>query len=162
MREHKLEQRAYDYPPALWSAFVSALRRCFAPTISTVRAEEPSAESFDGFLPRHPFAPCGERTWRLYCVSLLSLTPNFRVVGSQGPCVVPPISAHESIVRLPIRNAKIFGDRVCLGKLPIVRVSDVSPQHVANMALIMRLLVSEMSMVANSSKPAFQRISVSA
>jgi hypothetical protein len=35
-------------------AFVSASPRWFAPTLSTVRAEEPSAESFDEFLPRHP------------------------------------------------------------------------------------------------------------
>src|SRR5438552_2245061 len=48
----------YD-PPALWVAFVSALPRWFAPPITTVPAEGPSAESFDRSLPRHPFRKNG-------------------------------------------------------------------------------------------------------
>jgi len=42
------------YPSTHWLAFVSASQRWFAPTITAVLAEEPSAESFDEFLPRHP------------------------------------------------------------------------------------------------------------
>src|SRR5882762_11921260 len=49
-------------PPAPWVAFVGALPRRFAPPITTVPAEGPSAEWFDRSLPRHP--PEG-RTWRL-------------------------------------------------------------------------------------------------
>src|SRR5438128_11566894 len=41
-------------PPARWVVFVSALPRWFAPPITTVPAEGPSAESFDRSLPRHP------------------------------------------------------------------------------------------------------------
>src|SRR5215475_1666165 len=41
-------------PPALWAAFVSASPRWFAPPITTVPAEGPSAEWFDRSLPRHP------------------------------------------------------------------------------------------------------------
>src|SRR5215813_9108982 len=43
-------------PPALWVAFVGVLPRRFAPPITTVPAEGPSAEWFDRSLPRHP--PC--------------------------------------------------------------------------------------------------------
>jgi hypothetical protein len=35
-------------------AFVSALPRWFAPSMSTMQAEGPSAELFDESLPRHP------------------------------------------------------------------------------------------------------------
>src|SRR5882762_11544594 len=49
-------------PPAPWVAFVGASPRRFAPLITTVPAEGPSAEWFDRSLPRHP--PEG-RTWRL-------------------------------------------------------------------------------------------------
>src|SRR5882762_6571301 len=41
-------------PPAPWVAFVSASPRWFAPPITTVPAEGPSAECFDRSLPRHP------------------------------------------------------------------------------------------------------------
>src|SRR6267378_1885597 len=41
-------------PPAPWVAFVGALPRRFAPPITTVPAEGPSAEWFDRSLPRHP------------------------------------------------------------------------------------------------------------
>src|SRR5262245_29274150 len=41
-------------PPARWTAFVSASPRWFAPPITTVPAEGPSAEWFDRSLPRHP------------------------------------------------------------------------------------------------------------
>src|SRR6266850_7274158 len=41
-------------PPARWVIFVSASPRCFAPPITTVPAEGPSAEWFDRSLPRHP------------------------------------------------------------------------------------------------------------
>src|SRR5215813_4077584 len=41
-------------PPARWAAFVSASPRWFAPPITTVLAEGPSAEWFDRSLPRHP------------------------------------------------------------------------------------------------------------
>src|SRR5437867_8282570 len=41
-------------PSALWKAFVSALPHWFAPSITTVPAEGPSAEWFDRSLPRHP------------------------------------------------------------------------------------------------------------
>src|SRR5207247_4014236 len=43
-------------PPAPWAAFVGTSPRRFAPPITTVPAEGPSAESFDRSLPRHP--PC--------------------------------------------------------------------------------------------------------
>src|SRR5689334_24121026 len=41
-------------PPARWVVFVSASPRWFAPPITTVPAEGPSAECFDRPLPRHP------------------------------------------------------------------------------------------------------------
>ena len=41
-------------PSAWWMAFVSALPRWFAPSMSTMQAEGPSAECFDESLPRHP------------------------------------------------------------------------------------------------------------
>src|SRR5207249_11646599 len=41
-------------PSARWAAFVSASPRWFAPPITTVLAEGPSAEWFDRSLPRHP------------------------------------------------------------------------------------------------------------
>src|SRR5262249_48902021 len=61
VREHS--KGGHAIPPTPWSAFVSASPHWFAPTISTVPAEEPSAESFDKFLPRHPRET---RTWRLF------------------------------------------------------------------------------------------------
>jgi len=46
-------------------AFVGALPRRFAPPITTVPAEGPSAESFDRSLPRHPpgGGPGARRMW---------------------------------------------------------------------------------------------------
>jgi len=41
-------------PSARWAAFVSASPRWFAPPITTVLAEGPSAEWFDRSLPRRP------------------------------------------------------------------------------------------------------------
>src|SRR5207244_7891433 len=41
-------------PSAPWVAFVGASPRRFAPPITTVPAEGPSAEWFDRSLPRHP------------------------------------------------------------------------------------------------------------
>ncbi len=41
-------------PPARWVSFVSASPRWFAPPITTVPAEGPSAECLDRPLPRHP------------------------------------------------------------------------------------------------------------
>src|SRR5919204_6102330 len=46
--------RGQDDPLARWVAFVGALPRWFAPPITTVPAEGPSAEWFDRSLPRHP------------------------------------------------------------------------------------------------------------
>src|SRR5437867_2615888 len=65
-------------PSALWKAFVSALPHWFAPSITTVPAEGPSAEWFDRSLPRHPPRESGPGARRTRPLETFQITPRLR------------------------------------------------------------------------------------
>src|SRR5206468_12949806 len=82
-------------PPAPWAAFVGTLPRRFAPPITTVPAEGPSAEWFDRSLPRHPpeGGPGARRTRprsaRSRASSLFLVNDSRTVIGSPHLYQIP-------------------------------------------------------------------------
>src|SRR5712664_2260213 len=107
-------------------AFVGASPRRFAPLITTVPAEGPSAEWFDRSLPRHP--PEG-RTWRLSYTTATPLsscrhTPSGKRVKVRAPSFIP-------VPATPCRNVE---DACLLRRRGRARIGLLDPQLVDHLA----------------------------